>query len=60
MLISNHMEVYTMNTIITKKIPSGKPKVSANKATVGKLNTSAYMAIDPSSTPNSAYMKKTK
>lgn len=48
-----------MNTIITKKIPSGKPKVSANKATVGKLNTSAYMAIDPS-TPNSAYMKKTK
>ena len=49
-----------MNTIITKKIPSGKPKVSANKATVGKLNTSAYTAIEPSTTPVSVYIKKTK
>lgn len=49
-----------MNTIITKKIPSGKPKVSANKSTVGKLKTGAYTDIDPSSTPASAYMKKTK
>ena len=49
-----------MNTIITKKIPSGKPKVSQSKAVVGKLNTSAYTAIDPSTTPVSAYTKKTK
>ena len=49
-----------MNTIITKKIPSGKPKVSANKATVDNLKTDEYTDIDPSSTPASAYMKKTK
>lgn len=54
------MEVYIMNTVITKKIPTGKPKVSASKATIGKLKTSAYTAIDPSSTPASAYTKKTK
>ena len=49
-----------MNTVITKKIPTGKPKVSARKATIGKLKTGAYTAIDPSSTPASAYTKKTK
>lgn len=49
-----------MNTIITKKIPSGKPKFSANKATVGNIKTDAYTDINPSTTPSSAYMKKTK
>lgn len=49
-----------MKTITTKKIPSGKPKVSTSKAIIGKLKTSAYTAIDPSSTPASVYTKKTK
>lgn len=46
-------------TTTTKKVPSGKTH-STSKATLCRMNSSSYMAINPSTTPSSAYMKKTK
>ena len=46
--------------MMTKKTPSKRPKVEPSKAVIGKMNVSNLMAIDPGSTPVSAYTKRTK
>lgn len=45
--------------IKTKKV-SGRPDVPKNQATVGTVDYKKYTAINPASTPVSAYTKKIK
>lgn len=47
------------NTIKTKKA-TGKPDVPKNKTVLGALKFSAFTNINPTSTPVSAYTKKSK
>lgn len=58
--MSNTMCDFPASTYEVKvtKANSSKPVVPKNKAVVGNIDISSMVAINPSSTPNSAYMKR--
>lgn len=57
--MSNTMCDFPASTYEVKvtKANSSKPVVPKNKAVVGNIDISSMVAINPGSTPNSAYLK---
>lgn len=52
--------MYGINSKVYTKTASKKPNPPVSKAVVGQLRYGKFRNIDPSSTPVSFYIKKTK